>query len=81
MLDAENAEVDGIAFRGDDAIFADHSILLAAADDFAGKQEQWAFGIVDENEAVDLGAVMTDLRARAADQALHAAGFGHDYLA
>ena len=37
-LDAEDAEVDGIAFRGDDAVFGDDAVLLAAGDDFAGQQ-------------------------------------------
>src|SRR5207245_3227204 len=39
-FDAENAHIDGIAFRRHEAIFADHAILFAASIDFACMQNE-----------------------------------------
>ncbi len=52
------AQVDGVAFRGDDSIFADHAILLASGNDLAGQEEERPPGIVDEYEAVYLSAIV-----------------------
>ena len=81
-LDAENAQVNGVTFRGDDSVFADHTILLASGDDLAGQEEEWALGIVDEDEAVHFSAVVMNCgRGVTANQSLYAAGFGDDDFA
>ena len=45
-LNAEDAQVDRVALRRDDAVFADHTILLSARQDFARQQKQRMFRIV-----------------------------------
>src|SRR5438309_11737656 len=48
-FDAENAHIDGIAFRRHEAIFADHAILFAASNDFACQQNERALRVVYQN--------------------------------
>ena len=77
-LDAEDAEIDGIAFGGNDAVFADDAVLFAAGDDFSGEKEERTLRIVDENKTVHFGAVVMNWCAVAAYESLHATGFSHD---
>ena len=57
-LDAENAQVNGVTFRRDDSVFADHTILLASGHDLAGQKEERPPGIVDEYKAVYFSAIV-----------------------
>jgi len=40
-LDAEDAQIDRVGTGGNDAVFCDDAILLAAGYDFAGQQKEW----------------------------------------
>jgi hypothetical protein len=78
---AKHAQVDGVTLGWNDAVFADHAILFASADNFAGQQEQRAFGIVDQYEAVDLRAVVShDGCGMPPNQALYIACLGDDHF-
>src|SRR5260370_879174 len=50
--DAYNIERKRFGANGHDAIFADDAILLAAAHEFAGQQQQRTLAAVDEHELV-----------------------------
>jgi len=83
-LDAEDAEIDGIALGRHDAIFADHAILLAAGNDFAGEKQQRPLGVVDQHQLVHLGALrfgMQHGRSMPPDQAVNVAILGDNHFA
>ena len=56
MLDAENVERQRIGAGSDDAVFGDDAVLLAAADQFAGEEQNGALAAVDQHQAIDGGA-------------------------
>ena len=58
-LDAEDAEIDGVALRRHNAILADDAILLAAGNNLARQQEQRLVGVVDQDQGVDLVAAIS----------------------
>jgi hypothetical protein len=85
-LDAEDTQVDRICADGNDTIFGDDAVLLAASDYFAGEKKQRPAGVVDEDESVDLisaiGVCGWAVRAASnervnarTDETLNAAGF------
>ena len=79
VFDAEDGEVDGVGSGGNDAVLGDNAVLLAAGDDLAGEQEQRAVGVVDQDQGVDLVALLARRGGRAAagtDETAHFAGFG-----
>src|SRR5262249_40594947 len=73
VLDAEH--VQGKRFRtdGNDAIFTNDAVLLAATDEFAGEENEWAPAAIDEDELVDAGRSRELTVAEAAAVADHAA--------
>jgi hypothetical protein len=81
-FDTEHTQVHRVAFRGHNAVFPNHAILLAARNDLPGEQQQRTFGIVDQYEAVHLSAVVANAGVwmSAANQSLHAARLGHNDL-
>src|SRR5467141_3818721 len=56
VLHAENIEWQRLGANRHDAILADNAILLAAADQFSGQQQQRTLAAVDEHELVYRGA-------------------------
>ncbi len=78
MLDAEDGEIDRVGSGRDDAVFGDDAVLLAAGDDLAGEKEERAFGVVDEDQGVDLVALVARRLCATAgpDEAADVAGFG-----
>src|SRR5262249_42164936 len=56
VFDAEDVEREGISAHGDNPVFADDAVLLAAADEFTGEEEKRPLAAVDENELIDGGA-------------------------
>ena len=85
-LDAEDSEIDGIGAGWDDAVFGDDAVLLTTSDDFAGEEQERPFGVVDEDEGVDLVGAIGVLRwavggsASGTEETLDAAGFGDFYF-
>src|SRR5215467_3421063 len=56
MLHTKNAERKRLGSDGNDAIFADNAVLLAAAYQFAGEKQQWTLAAIDENELIDVSS-------------------------
>ena len=53
MLDAEDIERKRVGAGGNDAVLANDAVLLAAADEFAGEEQEGSFAAIDENELID----------------------------
>ena len=60
------------------AVGANHAVLLAAGNDLAGQQQQRAIGVVDQHQAVDLGARLLMHRRARTHQPLQRALLGDD---
>src|SRR5260370_37476099 len=58
VLHAENIEWQRLGANWHDAVFADNAILLGAADQFSGQQQQRTLAAVDEHELVHGGAAV-----------------------
>ena len=52
MLNAKNGEIHGIAFRGNNAVFAHYAVLLASGNNLAGQQDQRMLGVIHQHQAV-----------------------------
>ena len=76
VLDAEDLERERRSASGNDAVFADDAILLAAADEFAGEEQQRALAAVDQYQLVDgsTGGGLWKVHGAAIATANHALG-------
>src|SRR5215472_3278591 len=80
-LHAKNAKVYGIAFCRNDAVFADHSILLPASHNFARQQDQRAFRVVHQDQVVDTcPAAKTIWQRMTANHSVQVAHFRYYYF-
>src|SRR5260370_651727 len=52
MLDAEDVEGKRLSAHGHDAVFANDAVLLAAADQLAGEQQERALAAIDEHTLI-----------------------------
>src|SRR5712664_1149949 len=85
VLDAEDIERERRSAGGNDAVFANDAVLLAAADEFAREEQQRALAAVDQDQLVD-GRAATGLRnihGAAIATANHALGtlLSHSHIA
>src|SRR6266852_4262035 len=76
VLDAEDVERERRCASGNDAVLADDAVLLAAADQFAGEEQQRAAAAIDQEKLVDgsAGAGLGNVNGAAVATANH--GFG-----
>src|SRR5262249_52723421 len=77
-LNAEDAQVHGVALCGNHPIFCDHAVLLAPGNDLSGEEDEWALGVIHEHKAVYPSTGRRYAMMRAANKSASAAGFGHD---
>src|SRR5277367_858677 len=80
-LHAENIQVNGIAFRWNDAIHADHAVLLTSGHNLAGQKQQRTLRVVYQHQPVYLGTIALRRRRNALPhEAAYISVLGDHYL-